>query len=111
MADRTCYNPTLKRLVCEDTRVNNIYGLLTLVLYHVVAFSVVALHTFIYESLVLLISSLMQRIRHFRHVLLLLLLVVVVVLLLLYFKVTASYCFQLLCIHLYLLISTLFEIL
>ncbi len=42
MADLICYNPTLMRLVCEDTRVNNIYGLFTLVLYHVFAFSVVA---------------------------------------------------------------------
>ncbi len=42
MTDIICYNPSIMKLMCEDTKVNNIYGLFTLVLYHILAFSVVA---------------------------------------------------------------------
>ncbi|XP_026138882.1 olfactory receptor 52J3-like [Carassius auratus] len=42
MTDLICYNPSIMKLMCEDTKVNNIYGLFTLVLYHILAFSVVA---------------------------------------------------------------------
>ncbi|KAA0702135.1 Olfactory receptor 52H1 [Triplophysa tibetana] len=40
--DLICYNPSITEIVCEDTRVNNIYGLIILSFYHIVSFSVVA---------------------------------------------------------------------
>ncbi|XP_067222340.1 olfactory receptor 52J3-like [Chanodichthys erythropterus] len=42
MADLVCYNPSVRKLICEDTRDNNIYGLFTMVLYHGLSFFVVA---------------------------------------------------------------------
>ncbi|XP_067307798.1 olfactory receptor 52J3-like [Pseudorasbora parva] len=42
MADLVCYNPSIMKLMCEDTRVNNIYGLFTIVFYHGLSLSVVA---------------------------------------------------------------------
>ncbi|XP_048017428.1 olfactory receptor 52J3-like [Megalobrama amblycephala] len=42
MADLVCYNPSLMKIMCEDTTVNNIYGLFTLNLYHCISLSVVA---------------------------------------------------------------------
>ncbi|XP_067220476.1 olfactory receptor 52B2-like [Chanodichthys erythropterus] len=42
MADLVCYNPSLMKIMCEDTTVNNIYGLFTLYLYHCISLSVVA---------------------------------------------------------------------
>ncbi|XP_056330513.1 odorant receptor 118-2 [Danio aesculapii] len=42
MTDLFCNNPSIMKLMCEDTTVNNIIGLFTLVLYHSIALSVVA---------------------------------------------------------------------
>ncbi|XP_051718452.1 olfactory receptor 52J3-like [Ctenopharyngodon idella] len=42
MADLVCYNPSLMKIMCEDTTVNNIYGLFILNLYHCISLSVVA---------------------------------------------------------------------
>ncbi|XP_051534730.1 olfactory receptor 52B2-like [Myxocyprinus asiaticus] len=42
MAELICYNPSLMKLMCEDTRVNNSYGLFILVLYHCISLFVVA---------------------------------------------------------------------
>lgn len=42
MDELICYNPSIMKIVCEDTRVNNIYGLCILSFYHIVSFSVVA---------------------------------------------------------------------
>ncbi|XP_051717428.1 odorant receptor 118-2 [Ctenopharyngodon idella] len=42
MTDLVCYNPSIMKLICEDTRVSNIYGLFTIVLYHGLSLSVVA---------------------------------------------------------------------
>nr|XP_055052825.1 olfactory receptor 52J3-like [Misgurnus anguillicaudatus] len=41
IADLICYNPRLMKIVCENTQVNNIYGLFTLILYFVISISVV----------------------------------------------------------------------
>nr|XP_055052820.1 olfactory receptor 52J3-like [Misgurnus anguillicaudatus] len=41
IADLICYNPPLMKIVCENTQVNNIYGLFTMVLYHFISLSVV----------------------------------------------------------------------
>ncbi|XP_050984736.1 olfactory receptor 52B2-like [Labeo rohita] len=42
MAELVCYNPSLMKIMCEDTTVNNIYGLFILCLYHCISLSVVA---------------------------------------------------------------------
>ncbi|XP_026082961.1 olfactory receptor 52J3-like [Carassius auratus] len=42
MAELICYNPSLMKIMCEDTTVNNIYGLFILSSYHCVSLSVVA---------------------------------------------------------------------
>ncbi|NP_001121889.1 odorant receptor 118-3 [Danio rerio] len=42
MADLICYNPSLMKIMCEDTTVNNMYGLFILSLYHSLPLSVVA---------------------------------------------------------------------
>ncbi|XP_051718435.1 olfactory receptor 52J3-like [Ctenopharyngodon idella] len=42
MSDLVCYNPSLMKIMCEDTTVNNIYGLFILNLYHCISLSVVA---------------------------------------------------------------------
>jgi len=42
MADLVCYNPSIMKLMCEDTKVNNIFGLFILVLYHSLSLSVLA---------------------------------------------------------------------
>ncbi|KAI7801028.1 odorant receptor, partial [Triplophysa rosa] len=50
IADLICYNPPLMKLVCENTQVNNIYGLFTLVLYHFISLSAV---TFTYIQILI----------------------------------------------------------
>ncbi|XP_077063515.1 olfactory receptor 52J3-like [Siphateles boraxobius] len=42
MSDLVCYNPSIMKLICEDTIVNNIYGLFNIVLYHGLSLFVVA---------------------------------------------------------------------
>ncbi|XP_052471852.1 olfactory receptor 52J3-like [Carassius gibelio] len=42
MAELVCYNPSLMKIMCEDTTVNNIYGLFILCSYHCISLSVVA---------------------------------------------------------------------
>ncbi|XP_055053726.2 olfactory receptor 52E4-like [Misgurnus anguillicaudatus] len=42
MDELICYNPSIMKIVCEDTRVNNIYGLFILCFYHIVSLSIVA---------------------------------------------------------------------
>ncbi|XP_051965908.1 olfactory receptor 52J3-like [Xyrauchen texanus] len=42
MAELICYNPSIMKIVCEDTKVNNIYGLFTILLFHSLSLAAVA---------------------------------------------------------------------